>query len=659
MRRFIETIILLICAIWLCGPVRASAETNLARNGDLFAGAGNAPNGWYAISSDKKLTTFSWTKTPSEGGALGIVNQGRTFAGWHQALMLPPGVYEVSAEVRLDGAQPSGGGANIAVQSYDGLLVSESLHDTSDWRKISFLLNEPRWGDTTQLLCQLGMPGNPDAGRASFRNIKVIAIANPPPGGARSYDLDAIRVHHDAHLSRPGVDTCLRVIGIVAGLALIVLLGCGLFTIWSPAIASGRSAWILASATMLAITAVKFASLFHFTGFYWDIWAKTNRALLAVALGPGRIYDPGLPVDSYPPGSLYLLWLSGWIGRILEPGADGFRVIVETPPLVADFLIGLTLYFAAWRDGRATRALVVMLLFALNPALIFDTVVWGQSDSVVALPMIAATLLILAGRHRLGWSVAAIAILAKPQAITIAIPLGLWTLLNAGIEECGWCAAAFAGTFAFGILPYQIGHPWNWIINVYQDLGTRFSDASVGAFNFMGLIGGIGTPDNAKAMFGVSYRALGLSMTAAVYAISSYLVWRARSARAAMLAIFIAMFGFFLFAPRIHERYLYYPVVFLIPIALESNFLTTIFATVSATFLFNLLYIKHLSDTSSYFPNHPNLPLIAAASINLLIFLAATAYALLDDNHAADSTPLPSGEVVARSARRVRAPTSS
>jgi hypothetical protein len=156
-------------------------------------------------------------------------------------------------------------------------------------------------------------------------------------------------------------------------------------------------------------------------------------------------------------------------------------------------------------------------------------VVWGQSDSVVALPMIAAALLILAGRHKLGWSVAAIAILAKPQAIAVAIPLGLWTLLDAGIAECAWCGAAFAGTFALGILPYQVGHPWNWIINVYKDMGTRFSDASVGAFNFMGLIGGMNADDNSMVL-GVSYRALGLAMTAAVYVISSYLIWRARSA---------------------------------------------------------------------------------------------------------------------------------
>ena len=74
-----------------------------------------------------------------------------------------------------------------------------------------------------------------------------------------------------------------------------------------------------------------------------------------------------------------------------------------------------------------------------------------------------------------------------------------------------------------GVLPYQLGHSWDWIFNVYKDLGTRFSEASVGAFNFMGLIGGMGTPDTDKIFGAVSYSAFGLALTCAVYLIASYL----------------------------------------------------------------------------------------------------------------------------------------
>ncbi len=71
------------------------------------------------------------------------------------------------------------------------------------------------------------------------------------------------------------------------------------------------------------------------------------------------------------------------------------------------------------------------------------------------------------------------------------------------------------------------------------------------------------------------------------------------------------------------------------------------FAEVSATFLFNLLYIKHLTDTSSYFPDHPTPALIAIASINLVVLFAVMAYGLLrtpppaDDIAQIDPRPIP------------------
>src|ERR1700675_3928924 len=94
-----EIILFLIFALWLCAPACARAETNLAKNGDLANGSGSAPNDWYALSSGKKLTTFSWTKTPGDGGVLGINNNlNQSFASWHQALILSPGLYQISAE---------------------------------------------------------------------------------------------------------------------------------------------------------------------------------------------------------------------------------------------------------------------------------------------------------------------------------------------------------------------------------------------------------------------------------------------------------------------------------------------------------------------------------------------------------------------------------
>src|ERR1035441_9701929 len=189
MWRFIAVAALAMCASWLYKPICANAQANLVINGELAAGFDGAPADWYALSSDRKLSKFSWTYTPAEGGALGISNLNPNHAGWHQALILRPGIYEISAEVRVDGALPRAGGANIAISTYDGIrLISAHLHGTTGWQTLSFFLKEDRWGDSTELLCQLGVAGYPDTGRASFRNIKMTAVASSPARGSRALE---------------------------------------------------------------------------------------------------------------------------------------------------------------------------------------------------------------------------------------------------------------------------------------------------------------------------------------------------------------------------------------------------------------------------------------------------------------------------------------
>ena len=186
----------------------------------------------------------------------------------------------------------------------------------------------------------------------------------------------------------------------------------------------------------------------------------------------------------------------------------------------------------------------------------------------------------------------------------------------------------FTATATLGILPFQLGHPWNWTFNVYQDLGTRYSAASMGAFNLHALLGGIEKSDT-DLVAGVSYWSVGVSLTIAAYATAAYLAWRARESSAAILAILVALLGFFIFMPRMHERYLYYPLVFLTLIALEKRFLRGVFAILSGTLLFNLIYMKHLTDTSTYFPADPTWPILLASAINLVMFVAVIGYALL------------------------------
>ena len=619
-------IVLAVCALCACvaDAIPAWAVPPPIVNGNLARGAGDEVYGWYAAAKHRKQSDFSWYRTDT-GGQISIKNQAANYASWHQVMMLRPGWYRLSAMARVDGVRPDGPGATIAVQTFRGQrLPSNALHGTTGWEPIVLYLRVERWGQITEIMCQLGEDKDLETGRAWFRAIEVTPISAPPAAASNIYDLSTIAM---AQVPPAQTIDYQRPLGVACGALLVGLLGYCLAAIWRPALARLSPGVIAGVFVMLVILIVEFGALFSFEGYFWDIWAKTNRALLAVALGPREIYTPGLPVDSYPPGSLYLLWLSGWLGRVIEPSYAAFRVLVESPPVVASFLIGLTLLFASARDSRGWHAFVVMLLFAINPALIFDTVIWGQSDAVVALAMLASAILIVMGKWRLGWIAAGLAFLIKPQAVAMIPPLGLWTLINAGLAETAICAALTVATFALGILPFQAGHPLNWMVAVYRDLGGRFTDASVGAFNLHAMLGGLETPDATHVAI-VSYYALGMSALIGAFAVVVFLVWRARSATAVMLATFIAMFAFFLFAPRMHERYVYYPLVFLVPLALESRFFAAAFAILTGTSFFNLYFMKYLTDSSSFFSSHAGWPVGIASAINLLLFTAIVAYAL-------------------------------
>ena len=51
-----------------------------------------------------------------------------------------------------------------------------------------------------------------------------------------------------------------------------------------------------------------------------------------------------------------------------------------------------------------------MLLVALNPALGFDTVIWGQSDSALTVVVMLSAALALDGEFELAWALAALSV---------------------------------------------------------------------------------------------------------------------------------------------------------------------------------------------------------------------------------------------------------
>ena len=115
----------------------------------------------------------------------------------------------------------------------------------------------------------------------------------------------------------------------------------------------------------------------------FDFWAR-NLA----AQGPFGFYERPFFHD-YTPGYLYALWFVGWLVSTLHlenlgetiPFFDSLGL--KAVPILADLAIGWLVHSMVRELGGARRvALLAALVAVLNPVSWFDSMVWGQVDSV-------------------------------------------------------------------------------------------------------------------------------------------------------------------------------------------------------------------------------------------------------------------------------------
>ncbi len=101
-------------------------------------------------------------------------------------------------------------------------------------------------------------------------------------------------------------------------------------------------------------------------------------------------------------------------------------------------------------------------------------------------------------------------------------------------------------------------------------------------------------------------------------------MWRVRSPRALLYAAFLAYLGFFVLPTRIHERYLYFALALLTPLALDSWATITMYAALTATFLVNQYVTLRFLNGMTTLPPHDSIANIIAC-INLAALVVAIA----------------------------------
>lgn len=321
----------------------------------------------------------------------------------------------------------------------------------------------------------------------------------------------------------------------------------------------------------------------------------------------------------YPPLYLYPLYFVGRLVGIESIGGyPPLRMLaIKFVPCLTDSLTCIVLYrLAAKRDKLL--GLFAAVLWALNPAAIFNCACWGQTDCVLMF-MAALLMLALGERH-----VTAAGILWAAMCSTKL--QGLYLTPVVGMEVLTICfgslhpkefsvsqirkpavmrfvrfVCAAAGTLALVYLPFMLGCALSqfqpelgfWTkffkpITVYSEGLAKYPYITLNADNLYMLCGMNGIKDDLQFLTGVSYSLLGniFLLLAVVAVVAVYLFGKRRSH---WMAGYMFMQCVFMLTCRQHERYQIVTLVLLIGglITAADRRLLRLFSLSSLVIFFN------------------------------------------------------------------------
>ena len=353
------------------------------------------------------------------------------------------------------------------------------------------------------------------------------------------------------------------------------------------------------------------------------------------AEGLTSFYSPGFFAD-YPPGYIYLLWLVGKLRLMmgLDFGSPSFLILLKFPAILADSATAWLFFRLSRRSWSGNTSLALAALYAFNPAVIFDSAVWGQVDSVLTLPILLGVLLLEV--NPAGAAAAfAMALLIKPQALIFApFPL-LW--FGVRILHRERYAAAdlllFSGTaiaiFCLGIFPFAVNENPGWIISKYGSTLASYPYATLNAYNLFALTGGNLAPLGERFLL-LPYGVWGNIFIVLIVLFTTAVMLRGREgSRLWYVPLFLSA-SVFVLAAKMHERYLFPALALALGfyIISRNRWALLLFAGFSTTQFLNAAQVLALSHLGVYgVPRlDPLLLTVSLANLTLWFLLVGTGY---------------------------------
>lgn len=357
-------------------------------------------------------------------------------------------------------------------------------------------------------------------------------------------------------------------------------------------------------------------------GFPTDTACFVSWAKLAFEGGIRNFYASGVFAD-YPPGFVYILYVLGAIFSIFKIPlmSAPCLLLLKLPAILCD--IATVVIFSKIASSKLPSQQVVMLagLYLFNPAILLNSSIWGQVDSVFTLTVLLMCWFLTENRMVPAYIVFGIGVLLKPQTLIFA-PVLIYGIIDQVIlYDFSWQKFyhnLFSGlTVIFcmilACMPFGLDLVWMQ----YTTTLDSYPYVAVNAFNLWGLFGLNWIPQETRLLF-FSYQTWGLIIIVLITLLSALLFFRAQNkqSRYFTTASFLII-SMFLFSVRMHERYLY-PALALILFAYAvrplKEFLEGFFGF-TIIHLYNTAYILYFYDPANYDRKAPLILTISACMV--------------------------------------------
>lgn len=362
-------------------------------------------------------------------------------------------------------------------------------------------------------------------------------------------------------------------------------------------------------ATLIIIALVIRIMISTLPSFEYDESAYRFWSQRLVELGPAHFYSAQVFTNN-PLGGLYAFWITGLVKNAFIPHLSFFSreydILLKLPANIADIITGFIIYLLVKRKVSERWAIIGFLMYVFNPALMFNSSIWGQYDGLSTLFLLIATYTILITKiPELSALAFATAWAIKPQTIFFA-PL-LMILIFLTKKPIRWitCILTFLITLSIIYLPFFPANPISGIIYVNKGSASLFNCTTCFTLNFWGIFGN--WQNDMQIFIGIPLVVWGIILllipTIGILFLKPFSFKFKPPYFYFTTAIFIAASVMLL--TRMHERYLFpfFPFLLLAAITLKSRILIYFYILMSALHLLNLYipytYYNNLSKIMS------------------------------------------------------------